>query len=202
VHNYKFIIKVRFYLSVSYLLAIFVADLKLRRVKLNIMKKLTLIALVILLSFSAFAAEGGKKSDDTNKISSYVLRQFESEFYDAKEVTWTVNENYEKAEFVFNNVRMAAFYDVNGEYIGHTEVVSYNSLPSAARKQIARQYEGYHVKDLIRFEYAGASSSSLAHINAVSAYDNEVYFLSLNKAGKEATLQISPSSTVQLLGKN
>jgi len=166
------------------------------------MKKLTLIALVILLSFSAFAAEGGKKSDDIIKVSSFVLRQFEGEFSDAKDVAWTVNENFEKAEFIVNNVKMAAFYDVNGEYIGHTEAVTYNSLPNAARKQIARNYEGYHVKDLIRFQYAGASSSSLAYVNSVSTYDNEVYFLSLSKAGKEATLQISPSSTVQLLGKN
>jgi len=166
------------------------------------MKKLTLLALVTFFSFSAFAAEGGKKTDDTNKISYYVMRQFESEFNGAKEITWTVTENYEKAEFTVNEVKMAAFYDTNGEYIGHTEVVTYNSLPSAARKQIARDYEGYHVKDLIRFRYADASSTSLAHVTSMSVYDDEVYFLSLNKADKEATLKISPSSTVALLSKN
>lgn len=166
------------------------------------MKKFTLIALVTLLSFGAFAADGGKKADDTNKVSNYVIRQFETEFGDAKEVTWTVNENYEKAEFTVDNVKMAAFYDVNGKYIGHTEAVTYNALPAGARKQIARDYEGYHVKELIRFQFADAPTSALARLTAISIYDDEVYFLSLNKADKEATLKISPSSAVELLSKN
>jgi hypothetical protein len=166
------------------------------------MKKLTLIALVTLLSFGAFAADGGKKSDDTDKVSNYVIRQFESEFGDAKEVSWTVTENYDKVEFSVDNVKMAAFYDQSGKYIGHTEAVTYNSLPSGARKKIARDYEGYHVKELLRFQFADAPTSALARLTAISVYDDEVYFLSLNKAGKEATLKISPSSAVELLSKN
>ena len=166
------------------------------------MKKLTLLALVVLLSFSAFAAEGGKKTDDSNKVPTYVIRLFEGEFGDAKDVNWTVNEKYEKAEFTVDNVKMAAFYDANGKYIGHTEAVTYNSLPNAARKQIARDYEGYHVKELIRFQYADIPTSALERLTAISVYDDEVYFLSLNKADKEATLKISPSSAVELLSKN
>lgn len=166
------------------------------------MKKLTLIALVTLLSFGAFAADGVKKSDDTDKVSSYVMRQFETEFGDAKDVTWTVNESYNKVEFTADNVKMAAFYDANGKYIGHTEAVTYNALPSAARKQIARDYEGFHVKELLRFQFADAPTSALARLTAISIYDDEVYFLSLNKADKQATLKISPSSSVEILSKN
>ena len=166
------------------------------------MKKLALLALVTLLSFSTFAAEGSKKSDDTDKVSNYVIRQFEGEFGDAKEVTWTVNENYEKAEFTVDNVKMAAFYDVSGKYIGHTEAIAYNSLPGTARKKIARDYEGYHVKEVLRFQYADVPSSALARLTAISIYDDEVYFLTLNKADKEATLKISPSAAVELLSKN
>jgi uncharacterized lipoprotein YehR (DUF1307 family) len=166
------------------------------------MKKLTLLTLAFLLSFGAFAANVVKKSDDTDKVSNYVMRQFESEFGDAKEVTWTVTENYDKVEFTVDKVKMAAFYDASGKYIGHTEAVTYNALPSGARKQIARDYEGYHVKELLRFQFADAPTSALARLTAISIYDDEVYFLSLNKAGKEATLKISPSSAVELLSKN
>lgn len=166
------------------------------------MKKLTLLALVTIFSFSAFATEGGKKNDDTNKVPYFVIRQFEGEFSDAKDITWTVNETFEKAEFTVDKVKMAAFYDSNGKYLGHTEVVTYNSLPANARKQIARDYEGYHVKELIRFQYADAPSSALTRLTATSIYDDEVYLLSLNKADKQATLRISPSSAVELLSKN
>ncbi|MFD1257772.1 hypothetical protein ACFQ3S_13270 [Mucilaginibacter terrae] len=167
------------------------------------MKKLTLFALVALLSFStAFATEGGKKEDDTKKVPYHVIRQFESEFSNAKEIVWTVTETFEKAEFTVDQVKMAAFYDSNGKYIGHTEAVAYNVLPSTAKKQIAREYEGYHVKELIRFQYADAPTTALTRIAATNVFDDEVYLLSLYKADKQATLRISPSSAVELLSKN
>jgi hypothetical protein len=166
------------------------------------MKKLTLLALVTFFSFGAFATEGGKKTDDTNKVPYHVMRQFEGEFSDAKEIVWTVNDSFEKAEFVMDGVKMSAYYDTNGKYLGHTETITYNNLPSAARKQIAREYVGYHVKELIRFSYADVTSSALSRLTAVSANDDEVYLLSLNKADKQATLRITPSSSVELLSKN
>ncbi|UEG51957.1 hypothetical protein LLH06_13395 [Mucilaginibacter daejeonensis] len=165
------------------------------------MKKLTLLsAFVAIFSLGAFAAEGGK--DDSNKVPYFVMRQFDNEFYNAKNITWTVNENFEKAEFTVDGVKMAAFYDNNGKYIGHTETVAYNVLPSHAKKQIAREYEGYHVKELIRFQYADAPSSALSRLTAISSFDDEVYLLSLYKGDKQATLRITPSSAVEQLSKN
>ncbi|MDT3401720.1 hypothetical protein [Mucilaginibacter terrae] len=167
------------------------------------MKKLTLLsALFAILSLSAIAADGGKKNDDVSKVSSYVIRQFESEFYSAKDITWTVTEGFEKADFTVDNVKMAAYFDTNGKYLGHTEAVTYNVLPSHAKKQIAREYEGYHVKELIRFQYAETPSSALTRLTAINAFDDEVYLLTLYKADKQATLRITPSSAVELLSKN
>ena len=165
------------------------------------MKKLILFTLVTILSFSAsFAADGGKKSDDTNKVPYHVIRQFEYEFGDAKDIVWTVNDTFEKAEFTVDNVKMSAFYDNNGKYLGHTEVVSYTVLPTNAKKQIAREYEGFLVKELIRFQSADAPASALSRLTT-SNYDDEVYLLTLYKADKQATLRISPSSSVELLSK-
>jgi hypothetical protein len=167
------------------------------------MKKLALFALVTLLSFSAaFATEGGKKEDDSKKVPYHVIRQFEYEFTDAKEIVWTVTETFEKAEFTVDKVKMAAFYDTNGKYLGHTETVAYNVLPSTAKKQIAREYEGYHVKELIRFQYADTPTTALTRLSATNVFDDEVYLLSLYKADKQATLRITPSASVELLSKN
>jgi len=167
------------------------------------MKKLTLLtAFIAILSLSAFATEEVKKADDVSKVSHYVIRQFESEFYNAANVSWTVTEGYEKAEFTVDNVKMAAFFDTNGKYLGHTEAITYNVLPSHAKKQIAREYEGYHVKELIRFQYAETPSSALTRLTATNIFDDEVYLLTLYKADKQATLRITPSSAVELLSKN
>ncbi|WP_345952359.1 hypothetical protein [Mucilaginibacter sp. PAMB04168] len=166
------------------------------------MKKLTLLsALFAIFTLSAFA-DGGKKTDDSNKVPYHVIRQFEYEFNDAKDATWTVTDSFEKVEFTSNKVKMAAYYDLNGKYLGHTEAVSYTTLPAHAKKQIAKEYEGYHVKELIRFQYADAPSSALSRLTAINVADDEVYLLSLYKADKQATLRITPSSAVELLSKN
>lgn len=167
------------------------------------MKKITLLsALFAIFSLSTFAADGGKKSDDVSKVPYFVLRQFESEFVDAKDMTWTVNENFEKVDFTVDKVKMAAYYDTNGNYIGHTEAVTYNVLPTHAKKQIAREYEGFHVKELIRFQYAETPASALTRLAASNVNDDEVYLLTIYKADKEATLRISPTSAVEVLSKN
>lgn len=167
------------------------------------MKKITLLsALFAILSLSTFAADGGNKSDDVNKVPYFVLRQFESEFANAKEMTWTVNENFEKVEFTSDNVKMSAYYDSNGKYIGHTESVTYNVLPTHAKKQIAREYEGFHVRELIRFQYAETSTSPLTRLATSNVVDDEVYLLTIYKADKETTLRISPTSAVEVLSKN
>jgi hypothetical protein len=165
------------------------------------MKKLTLLsALLAIFTFSAFA--GNVKDDDSKKVPYHVIRHFEGEFSYAKDVTWTVTETYEKVDFTVDQEKMTAYYDLNGNYLGHTEGVSYVSLPSRAKKQIAKQYEGYHVKELIRFQYADTPSSALGRLSTFDVYDDEIYLLTLYKGDKQATLRITPSSAVELLGKN
>jgi hypothetical protein len=168
------------------------------------MKKLTLFALATILTLNVtFAADGGKKkADDTDKVPYIVLHHFEYEFYNAKDVTWTVSDTFEKVDFLVDNVKMTAFYDSNGKYIGHSEAVTYNTLPSGAKKQIAKEYEGYHVRELYRFQYAELPTSALTRLITTSGTDDEVYLLSLYKADKVATLRITPTSAVELISKN
>jgi len=109
------------------------------------MKKLFVSALLALfLVSSAFA--------NPTKVGHTVLRSFSTEFNDASDVTWTATADYVKANFLFEDQRMEAFYTPTGEKIGVSRGISIDELPLKAKRTFAKKYEGYTVKQSILFE--------------------------------------------------
>ena len=110
------------------------------------MKKLFISALLaITVAASSFAAEG-------NNVSYAVRNNFSSQFKKASDVQWTSGENYTKATFVLDNVRTEALYSAEGEFIGTNQAVTLEELPVSAKRAFAKKYDGYTVKEAIRFE--------------------------------------------------
>jgi type 1 fimbria pilin len=149
------------------------------------MKKIFVtLATIGLLSTGAFAADGGKKSETT--VSSYVQNEFDSEFGDATNVVWTVTANSQKATFVLDGVAMTAFYNLQGEYLGVTQDVTYSSISAKAQKEIAAEYKGYTPADVIKLTTNDASS----------AFDQTIYFVDLKNDANEVLVRVTPSSDV------
>jgi len=110
------------------------------------MKKYFLSALVsIAITVTSFAAEG-------NKVSLGVLNNFAYHFKHASDVTWTSEENYAKATFKWNNISTEAVYTPEGDFIGSMQAITLEELPVNAKRKFAKKYEGYTVKEAIRFE--------------------------------------------------
>ncbi len=110
------------------------------------MKKLFISALLsVTVALSSFAAEG-------NKVSFIARSNFESQFKHASDVQWTSGENYTKATFVLNNLRTEALYSEAGDFIGTKQAITLEELPVKAKRAFAKKYDGYTVKEAIRFE--------------------------------------------------
>lgn len=106
------------------------------------MKKLFIAALLaVTVSASAFA----------NANTTLAAGSFKSEFRNASNVTWVTTADYTKASFTMDNQRMEAFYNADGEKIGTSKSVNLEELPLAAKRQFAKKYDGYTVKEAIRF---------------------------------------------------
>ena len=121
------------------------------------MKKLFISALLaVTVAVSSFAAEG-------NNVSYTVRNNFSSQFKKASDVQWTSGENYTKATFVLDNVRTEALYSAEGEFIGTNQAITLEELPVNAKRAFAKKYEGYTVKEAIRFE---GSQESAYYISA------------------------------------
>jgi hypothetical protein len=109
-------------------------------IKKIIMKKLLMSALLLIgLATSSFA-------EGTGSVSSLILRNFTFDFKDATALQWTAGEDYVKASFTYNNERMEAFYDVNGDVFATAKGLSLDQLPTQAKRKFAQKYEGYTVK--------------------------------------------------------
>jgi hypothetical protein len=110
------------------------------------MKKIFLAGFfAVLLAGSAFAA-------DVTGISSAIMTSFQTNFINAKDVSWTTKSDYSKASFTLNNRRMEAFYNTEGEMIASSENIALEELPVNAKRTFAKEFTGYEVKEAIHFQ--------------------------------------------------
>jgi hypothetical protein len=109
------------------------------------MKKFFIAALIVATFVtSAFAGPA--------KVNYVALKSFGAEFKNASDVTWTSTSQFVKANFLFEDQRMEAFYTPTGEKIGISRGISIDELPVKAKRAFAKKYESYNVKEAILFE--------------------------------------------------
>jgi hypothetical protein len=153
------------------------------------MKKIFLTtAIAALFTANVFAFNGGKKAEDEGSanVSYSVVNKFKADFSEAKNVSWTITSNTQKATFTIDDVKMTAFYNLRGEYLGVTQYVDYKTIPSKAKKEIAAKYKDYAVSEVIKLETNGADSS----------LDSTVYFVDVKKGSEEVLLRVTPAANV------
>jgi hypothetical protein len=110
------------------------------------MKKLLFTALIAVSTIaSAFASP-------VEKVSDRIKGSFNSNYPDISNVKWDMTTDYAKATFVIENVTTEAFYSHNGEFIGTSQAISINDLPTGVKRSFAKRYGNYTVKEAIQFE--------------------------------------------------
>lgn len=166
-------------------LVIFVADLK-----FNKMKKVFLtIATAALLSANVFAADGGKKTNETAVNVSYSVQQaFAADFANATNIVWSVNKNCQKVDFVIDGAKKTAFYNLSGEFLGVTQYADYKAIPAKSQKLIAEQYKGYTPASVIVYQ---------VNENYNSEVDPTAYFVDLKSSAHEVLVRVNNSGNVE-----
>ena len=134
------------------------------------MKKIIMTLAIAVSSFSAFAGEV--------EVTSKVREAFTSEFGNAGDVTWTLNHDYYKAAFTYNNRYVFAFYSMDGELLALTRYISSADLPISLLKTIKSNYSDYWISDL--FE--------------MSKHDGTSYFITLEDAETKMVLKSTGGS--------
>jgi len=152
------------------------------------MKKLFITAAIATLFSASVFADGTKKSKTDVNVSYTVLNQFNADFADAANVIWTVNGNFQKADFISNDVKKTAFYNLKGEFVALTQDVDAKAVPAAAQKEINEKYKGYSVNEVIVVQ-------NNTDLNPDA--DETAYFVDLKSDVKEVLVKITPEAHIQ-----
>lgn len=114
------------------------------------MKQFILLIATALCSISAFATNP--------EVDPRVLASFKTEFASAKEVTWSASEDFFKAEFIFNDQYVSAFYSKEGELIGLSRNISSVDLPLNLQAGLKKAYGEYWISNLIEVTRSNSTS--------------------------------------------
>jgi hypothetical protein len=152
------------------------------------MKKLFITAAIATMFSASVFADGTKKASTSVNVSYTVTSQFNADFAEAKGVVWTVNKNFQKADFVLGDAKMTAFYNFQGDFVALTTDADIKAIPAKAQKQIAESYKGYAVNEVIVVQ-------NNTELNP--AADETAYFVDLKSDTKEVLVKITPESNIQ-----
>ncbi len=140
----------------------------------------TLVVFLSVLGNSAFAMG--------DEIVNFKIREaFKKEFSSAQQIRWgkIKNENIYEAQFIYNNERLCAFFDENGQLLVISRSIAAASLPMLVTKKVNNQYKDYKLQEVLEFVCEGSTS----------------YVLVLEKSSVRLTLQAYPEGNVTIFKK-
>jgi hypothetical protein len=144
------------------------------------MKKF-LIACLIVLSFATTAF-----ASTNSTISSKAVAHLEANYAAAKNVSWTVTDNFEKASFTVNNEKVSVYYNEYGDLLGSTKTMAFDKLPKSALEILTTEYTfpDYELTDCI--EYTDADNNRNFYVSF--EFNEERIILSISTSGSVAQM--------------
>jgi len=106
------------------------------------------IAVIFFLSFIGTAKANPLGGDDLNFVGS---SNFKHQFPKATEISYKVNGQFTEVNFVWDNMKLQAFYDVEGNLLATCRPVPVGNLPVAAQLTLKDQYPGGIARDAIEY---------------------------------------------------
>lgn len=130
-----------------------------------------------------------KKEENIKEPDYMTARQFSIDFPNATDVNWS-KKDFEKASFMENGKKLSAFYDFNSKLIGTVRDASFDGLPEAAKKHIARYYPGYTPQAVILFDDNESNATDMI-LYDTRFNDADNYFVEMRKGDKNIVLMVS-----------
>lgn len=111
------------------------------------MKKLLFATFLTIITIAVYSVSKKTTFQKSTRVTPTVKEQLSRDFANAKNVYWTVSEDYQKARFSVGGKRITAIYDRQGNYLGAVQYISYDELPEAAKKSLEKDYKGFKYSD-------------------------------------------------------
>lgn len=99
------------------------------------------LAMLLVFGTNTFASD--------TMVSPNVLRSFQKKFSTAKEVSWSAGNDIYKAEFVYSDQYVTAYYDADGSLLALTKNIASTQLPLLLGNNLKENYEDYWISGLV-----------------------------------------------------
>lgn len=139
-----------------------------------------------IVIFSAILVTLVTHSFASTSVSNKAEAHLQAHYADAKDVLWTLSDDFEKASFTLGNEKMEVYYDEFGNLMGSTKTMAYDKLPKSAIDLFTREYTfpEYQLTDCI--EYTNADG-------------NTNFFVSFDYNNERILVLITPNGSVSLM---
>jgi len=141
------------------------------------------IAVILFLSVIGTANANPFGGGDLNFIGS---SNFKHQFPQATKISYKVKGQFTEVNFVWNNMDLQAFYDVEGNLLATCRPLTMANLPVAAQLNLKDQYSGGVVRDAIEYN---------------DPNDGVTYFVTMLTPKATYLLHVSTSGTISVFKK-
>ena len=130
-----------------------------------------------------------------NEVSYQSKQSFYKDFGDQPNVVWTRTKFYDEAIFDKDGVPTTAYYDLDANLVGTTNMKTFADLPAAGQKQIKKDYKDYTVKAVVFYDDNENNDTDMVlYGNQFDDEDN--YFVELQKDNKTIIVQCTMEGLV------
>jgi len=144
------------------------------------MKKVSIIAfMVITIVSSAFAG-------DNNALNFKGSDSFKKTYPQATDVVYSVKKEFTEVHFTWNNLKLEAFFDRQGNYIGTSREIAVNDLPLSYVLGINKEYKDFDITEAIEFDHAENGMS---------------YYVTVINGDKKYVLNVANDGTISVFKK-
>ena len=177
------------------------------------MKKIFLAAGIIFTATVTFGYDsiGGKhhkearkdirserRADNRTQVSDFTKNKFRQDFPNARDVNFVRTKNFDEVAFISgkkNRKIMKAYYDLNSDLIGTTQLKSFADLPGNSPANIHKNYAGYKTVEVIKFIDNGDNETDM-NLFSTRFDDKDAYFVELAKNNREIVVKVDLSGDV------
>ncbi|TMI91178.1 MAG: hypothetical protein E6H06_16865 [Bacteroidetes bacterium] len=140
------------------------------------MKKMIIALLLVMVTFGTTALAHGKEIDKN------IQHIFNTQFAGAADVQWNIDAQFVEVDFTFNNMRLSAYYNNEGERLAVVRNVHFSLLPLTLQFDLKRNYKDYWItkisevstKDGTQYQATLESANRTVKLGSVDGYDWEL----------------------------
>jgi len=137
-----------------------------------------------------------RRLESRNEVSELTKSQFAIDFPDAKNIEYSKSDNFDEVAFTSStNENLKAYYDYNNVLVGTTQIKSLADLPEKAQKKIHKEYPGYNVTSVIKFNDNMDNDMDMI-LYGTTFNDADNYFAELVKNDRKIVVKVDMGGDV------